>query len=63
MKLYKYFNYLALAIGSLFVLLGAFYFARGDRESARAFFIFGLVAGVFSIVKLVASNRSASRNS
>jgi hypothetical protein len=53
MKLYKYFNYIALAISFIFITIGAYEFATGDKEGARAFLGIGLLAGVLGIIKLI----------
>lgn len=53
-------NYISLAIGLIFVLLGAFYFARGDRDSAKGFFLIGLLAAIVSIIRLIITTRKTT---
>jgi hypothetical protein len=52
-----------MIIAFLLIMMGAFNFARGDKEGAKSFFIFGLISSAAALIWLFGYNRNQKKHS
>jgi hypothetical protein len=58
MKIVKYKIIGSMIIAFLFIIVGAFNFARGDKDGAKSFFILGLISTAASLIWFFTYNRN-----
>ncbi len=51
-----------MIIAFLLIMIGAFNFARGDKEGAKSYFIFGLISLAAALIWLFGYNRNQRIN-